>query len=81
MSACYDGSFERRFGCGYEEWGERHTCAECDECELAADEYPDLDVPRAVAMCRLRYDWTDATKPCSDMCEGAAWWPKEARDA
>lgn len=72
-----DEKFTRLYGCTYEEWGERHTCAECDECEQAADEYTELAVPSAVALCRFRHDWTDADKPCADMCDGGNWWPKE----
>ena len=80
MSRRTDLMFLHRYGTEYDTWGATHTCADCDECELAADEYPDLDVPRAVAWCHFRAEWTDATETCAEMCEDA-WWPKEVRDA
>ncbi|MBQ9020613.1 MAG: hypothetical protein IJ113_01160 [Eggerthellaceae bacterium] len=68
--------FMRRYGTAYDVWGATHTCADCDECELAADEYTELeDVPREIAICLFRKEWTDGTARCADMCDGA-WWPK-----
>ena len=56
-----------------EKWARSHTCADCDQCVIAPDEFGNL------GFCRFDDDYTDTTNNCYDYCNGN-YFPRDARE-